>query len=130
MKERILVVDNDPSVLEAWKTRLERGGYEVFTAKSPDEAKELLKKEQIHLAVIDIRLINNKDEKDVSGIDLLRMIKKEFPEVIITTASASTSTKNIIEIRKLGAFYHSDKTDPNILMKEITEALKTKNSIC
>jgi DNA-binding NtrC family response regulator len=53
---RVIVVDDEDVVLDTLTAFLEDGGYQVFTAQEGDEAIEILKKQPIDIAVVDIRL--------------------------------------------------------------------------
>jgi DNA-binding response OmpR family regulator len=83
-KTKILLVDNDLDFLETRREFLEREGYSVITAFSPLAAKEQLEQENADLAIIDIRLLNDDDEKDISGIELAKYASCSIPVVILT----------------------------------------------
>ena len=100
---RILVIDDEPSVTDALRLVIGELGHRVDSAKSGAEAKELLKGSAYELVFTDLRL------PDVSGIDLLALIKSETPntEVIVMTAHGSLDIT--IEAIKRGAFYYIEK---------------------
>lgn len=54
MNARILVVDDEPEVLELLKTALERQGCEVLTTESAIEAESLIVNPSIDLALLDV----------------------------------------------------------------------------
>jgi signal transduction histidine kinase len=97
-KIRILVVDDEPSVRNVLTEVLREDGFEVAEAASGDEAMLLLEKRSFALVISDIVM------PGVSGIDLLRTIKKRFPatEVIIITSQASLDTA--VESLRCGAY--------------------------
>lgn len=82
--KHVLVVDNVDSVLDAVKFNLTQAGYRVFSAQSIQQAKELLAKEIIHVAVVDIHLENDSLVKDRSGFDFARSIPAHIPFIIYT----------------------------------------------
>ena len=57
MKKKIFLVENEPSVRDSLKHLLELKKYSVYVASNPTQAKELLQKKWVHLAIIDLRLI-------------------------------------------------------------------------
>ena len=59
----ILFADNDPDFLQTRAEFLQNEGYEVLFAYSPMEAEQLLNACSIHLAILDIRLSDDDDEK-------------------------------------------------------------------
>lgn len=79
---KILVVDDDLSILRLYKEELEEEGYAVVTASTGVEALELFEKESPDLVSLDIQL------PDVDGIKLLRQMKEKRPRlpVIMSTA--------------------------------------------
>lgn len=81
---KILMADNDPDFLETRREFLEKEGYEVVTASSPLDAQEKFQLADIDLAIVDIRLLNDDDEKDVSGLELAKSIERPLPILILT----------------------------------------------
>lgn len=79
---KILVVDDDLSILRLYKEELEEEGYTVVTASTGVEALEQFEKETPDLVTLDIQL------PDVDGIKLLRQMKEKRPRlpVIMSTA--------------------------------------------
>lgn len=83
-RTKILMADNDPDFLETRREFLEKEGYQVIAAFSPRDAEEKLQQEEIDFAIIDIRLSNDDDEKDVSGLELAKNIAFPLPIIILT----------------------------------------------
>src|SRR5712691_11290861 len=81
---RILIADNVPSDLNVRARFLETCGYEVLRASSLEEAQSLLQDRWLHLAILDIRLVNDNDEKDVSGLTLAESVAPAVPKIILT----------------------------------------------
>lgn len=79
---KILVVDDDLSILRLYKEELEEEGYAVVTASNGVEAMEQFEKEKPDLVTLDIQL------PDIDGIKLLRQMKEKRPRmpVIMSTA--------------------------------------------
>lgn len=84
-KKRVLYADNDRNYLDARSEFLEIEGYQVVKAYSPEEAKRILEQENIHLAILDIRLVDDNDEGDISGILLAKDERyKRVPKIFVT----------------------------------------------
>ena len=100
---RILVVDDERSITDAFGMILSQLGHHVDSAKSISEATELLKGSPYDLVFMDLRL------PDGSGIDLLSHVKSDTPytEVVVMTAHGSLDIT--IEAIKRGAFYYLEK---------------------
>ena len=84
-RKRVLYADNDRNYLDARCEFLEREGFEVIKASSPEEAEQALERENIHLAVLDIRLVDDNDDTDISGILLAKDERfKRVPKIFVT----------------------------------------------
>ncbi|MBM9577246.1 response regulator [Leptospira sp. 201903070] len=77
----ILIVEDIHSIREAIKDLL-TGKYRVFDAENYDEAIRILKNEEIHLVITDIRMPGK------TGLDLIKTIQNEFPQVLYTLMTA------------------------------------------
>ena len=85
MKKTILFADNDDGIREKWGEFLIGAGYTVLLAASQQEAKVALEHNKVNLAVIDVRLENDDDEKDFSGLELAAVKKfRHIPKIIFT----------------------------------------------
>lgn len=84
MKYSILLADNDPEILNSVGRYLERQGYDVLRAADPESALALTRDSAPSVAVLDLRLINNKEESDMSGLTLARCLPANIPKIILT----------------------------------------------
>ena len=73
--KRILVVDDDEQVRQIVKKYLKKQGYHVYAAESGAKALSLLEAFQPDLVFLDIVM------PDMSGLDVLPMIKQKYPEL-------------------------------------------------
>ncbi|MCP5101055.1 MAG: response regulator, partial [Chloroflexi bacterium] len=81
----ILLADNNKDFLNTRAEFLEHVGYKVFRAYSPAEAELLLMTARIHVAILDIRLTNDEDERDTSGLTLAKKrLYQAVPKIILT----------------------------------------------
>lgn len=80
----LLLIDNDQRFLNIWKEFLTSHGYEVISATNTQAARELIRAETFNLAILDIRMENDDDENDFSGLDLALEIDPSIPKVILT----------------------------------------------
>jgi DNA-binding response OmpR family regulator len=81
--ERILVVEDEPDILELLQVHLEQSGFKVIGAESGSEALEALRKARPDLVILDLML------PDLSGTEILRVIREEretkgLPVLILT----------------------------------------------
>ena len=85
MSKIILMADNDRNYLDARSEFLEMEGYQVYKAYSPEEAGQVLERENIHLAILDIRMADDNDEGDISGILLAKDERyRSVPKIFVT----------------------------------------------
>lgn len=85
---KILIVDDSEIHLEGMKTILKRSESlnVTATAQTYDEAKQLLRKDNYDLAILDISL-----EEDTDGLDLAQFIKTTYPNMPIIKVMSSLS---------------------------------------
>lgn len=85
MRRRILFIDNDLDFLDVRVRRLQADGFDVQTATDLDQAEELLKRNWVHLAIVDVRMREENDDKDTSGISLAKNPDyAAIPKIILT----------------------------------------------
>lgn len=80
MSEKILIVEDDAGITAGLSYSLTGEGYQVQTAGTMREAREILKKESFDLCLLDLSL------PDGSGYDICREIKKkdDMPVIFLT----------------------------------------------
>jgi len=121
---KILIIDDDPNICKVLSDILRLKGYICVIAHTAREAIEEIEKNNVDIAVIDIKLPDN------SGIEVLKKIKKISPktEAIILTAYASLPTA--IKALDYGAFSYIEKPyNTEHLLNIIKRALERKNLI-
>ena len=92
----VLVVDDEPSVLESLESILE-GRFEVITARSGQEALERLAQEQVDLVFLDIAM------PDMDGLQVLRKIREFDENLAVIMATATDSARKAVEGMQSGA---------------------------
>lgn len=131
-KGRVLIVDNDVDVLELWRQRIEAEGYLVFAVTSPGEAKELIETSRVHLAIIDMKLIDHSDPNDISGIELAKELDPLIVKIILTGYPDMETMKTALgpqSSRKALAFSYVAKDGPTELLQAIKLAFDTEIKI-
>ena len=98
-----MIIDDEEQLVEAFRKKLSRDGFSVSSAYTAREALALMRKHTFDVCVLDIRL------PDMDGVDLLKSIKKNEPnlEIIMLTGHASVDTA--IQSMKLGAYDYLSK---------------------
>jgi len=103
--KKVLIVDDEETLTWSMSKSLskDKDKYEVIIANNGKEALTLLKDNKIDLVISDIRM------PDISGLDLLVKIKKDYPDtkVIIMTAYGSSDVQR--EANRRGSLYYVEK---------------------
>jgi len=79
--KKIMVVDNEPDIVDLTRTVLELGGYQVLTAYSGEECLRTLEKEKVDLVLLDIMM------PGMSGWDVFNRINKKSSDVKVAFMS-------------------------------------------
>jgi DNA-binding NtrC family response regulator len=107
---KILIVDDELIMRESLAGWLERDEYKVDTAASGEEALKKLTQSRFDIMLVDIKM------EGMSGLDVLRQVKNDEPDVAVVMITAYGSISTAIEAMKNGADdYLLKPFDPNEL---------------
>ena len=81
---RVLVVDNDPDFRDSVELLLQARGYTVFATGTRLEAMAIARRERVHIAVLDVRMENDPDHDDISGLMLARQLDPLIVKIMVT----------------------------------------------
>ncbi|MDX2439954.1 MAG: sigma-54 dependent transcriptional regulator [Desulfobacterales bacterium] len=116
---KIFIVDDELVMRKSLSGWLERDGYEVDTAESGEEALEKLKETRFDLLLVDIKM------EGISGLDVLKHVRENDPDVAVVMITAYGSISTAIEAIKNGAYdYLLKPFDPDelgVLIEKIVE---------
>ena len=122
MAAKILVVDDNPDIVEMITVRLEANNYQVITALSGQEALDKIKQEVPDLILLDIAM------PEMDGFEVGRRLKmdpdtKKIPVIMVT---ARSEHKDVLRsITEAGALdYVAKPFRPDILLKRIKDVLR------
>jgi ActR/RegA family two-component response regulator len=90
-KNVILMVDNSVEFLTTRAEYVRAAGFTVLTAATPDEARRLARRKHIDLAVIDLRLLNDDNPDDATGLFLAEELHPRM-RVILNTGFPDVRT--------------------------------------
>ena len=104
--KRILVVDDEKTILLSLSYALKADGIEVITCNKAEWAEKALQNYFFDLVITDVRLSKNGPE---NGLDILELTKKKHPnsKVIVMTAYGSDDVQ--LKAKELGADFYFDK---------------------
>jgi two-component system, response regulator, stage 0 sporulation protein F len=102
--KRILIVDDEPTILLTLSYALQSGDVEVITASRLEPAEEALRRYHFDLVIVDIRMSG---VLGIEGLELLSYIKRHWPhiEVIVMTAYGSDEIKKDAFERGASCYY-------------------------
>ncbi len=103
MQKRILVVDDDESLRWITQTQLQQSGYDAVAAASGAEALEKVRERPPSLIVTDLMM------PGMSGLELLRRVRAENPEILVIVVTAFGTVENAVEAMKAGAYDYITK---------------------
>ena len=100
---KVLVVDDETSILDTLQILLRREGFEVRVAKGGQEALECLDDASPDLVLTDIRM------PGLSGLELLAEVRQRDPEMPVILMTAQASLQSAVQAVNHGAFYYLQK---------------------
>ena len=121
---KVLIVDDEPDILEFMEYNLKKEGYQVLQAKNGKEAVEIAKKEFPHLVILDIMM------PIMDGIEACRVMR-EIPELQNTLITFLTARNE--EYSQLAGFdvgaddYISKPIKPRIMLSRVKALLRRLN---
>ncbi len=98
MRDRVLLVDDDASLLKLLGIRLEAEGYEVFTAESADRAMQALRNSPMEVVITDLRM------EGASGLDLFEQTRHYYPGLPVIIMSAQGTIPEAVTATQRGVF--------------------------
>ena len=102
-KKRILVVDDDQIIRDSLSEFLRLEGYDCRGADSFHHALNELEKQGYHLVLSDVNM------PEVDGFELLRVIRKRYPEIVTIVITGYGTIESAVEAIKMGAYDYLTK---------------------
>jgi len=102
-KKKVLIIDDDQSMLELAEFHLQAQGYESARAETGEEGLKLVEGSRFDVILTDLQL------PDIGGIDVVKRLKEISPDSEIIMISGHGSVAKAVEATKAGAFYFVEK---------------------
>jgi DNA-binding NtrC family response regulator len=115
---RILLVDDDRSLLDILGSLLQLEGHDVVAVPSAHEG--LLKMKE---SKFDLVLADNKMPR-TTGMDMLKVIKEEYPDTKVVIMTAYASVDNTVEAWRLGVFDYLPKPFKLADLRQVIEKVR------
>ncbi len=120
---RILIVDDNPTNLDIFQTRLAVHGYEILTATDGEEALAIAREKQPDLILLDIMM------PKMDGIEVCRHLKADasLPFLPIVMVTAKADSKDIVAgLEAGGDEYLTKPVDQAALVARVKSMLRIK----
>ncbi len=118
MKEKILIIDDEPQVAKLIELKLKNWGYETVSVNDPHKGIETAEKEKPDLALLDIMM------PELDGISVCSEMRKRFKIPVIMISSLNDHSSRH-DAGVFGAIdYVAKPIDDDELKSKIENALK------
>ncbi len=99
----VLILDDEKIVRKTLGAILSEENYNVITAQNGEEAVKIAREVSLNIAIIDIKL------PDISGIDVLRTLKRIDHDMCVIMVTAFATTITAIKALEAGAYDYINK---------------------
>jgi len=96
-KATVVIIDDDPHILELTSLILARKGYHVFTASTARQGMEIISSQAPELALLDYMM------PEMNGLEALREIKARYPDTYVVMFTGMGNEEIAVELMKGGA---------------------------
>ena len=95
---KVLVVDDEESVVVTIKAILQLDGYDVTTTTSGMKARQMVRETEYDLVLTDLRL------EDGDGLDVLKAVREWHPETVTIMLTGYASLESAVQALRAGAY--------------------------
>jgi len=133
---KVLVIDDEINFTEEIEEFLQNQGYISFTANNVHKGRAILKNQDIDLLILDVRL------KGISGLEILKEVKQNYPKLEVIIVSAHGDMDTVINALRNGAidylkkpFRHTDiqiaiqRTRKFLDLQRVIKSMEAKTSL-
>lgn len=100
---RLLIVDDEPSVLSVMTSVLKSGGYFAQPAQGAEKALQMLEQQAYDLIISDLRM------QPIDGMQFMQQVRNDYPDTVFIMMSAYGTVEIAVEAMKEGAFSYITK---------------------
>ncbi|MCD6296446.1 MAG: response regulator [Deltaproteobacteria bacterium] len=117
---KILLIDDEEEFVTTLAERLELRGLQARTALNGEAALQMIKVDTPQIVILDVMM------PGIGGFEVLRRIKKQYPQLPVILLTGRGSTKEGIKGMELGAFdYLMKPLNIEELIKKMQEAIES-----
>jgi len=122
-RPRILLVDDEPSILDSVGMLLTSAGYDVASAKDGFDALLHLKK------VLPDVIISDLNMPQMSGFEFLSVVRRRFPELPVIAMSGAYEEGSAVPGGVIAdAFYAKGRSHPEALFRTVEDLIRTSRA--
>src|SRR5499426_4679190 len=103
VKQRVLVMDDDPAILEVLEMRLSAMGFDVTATSDPRKALEAVEAGRFDLALLDLRM------EPLDGMRVMEALHERQPRLPVLIMTAHGTIQTAVEAVRRGAFDYLTK---------------------
>jgi len=118
MNETILVVDDEPKIVQLARDYLEKSGFKVLTSGDGQQALAITRQERPDLIVLDLML------PGMDGLDICRAIRRESDVPIIMLTARAEETDQLIGLELGADDYITKPFSPRALVARVRALLR------
>jgi DNA-binding response OmpR family regulator len=118
MPKKILLVDDEPEILEICRDYLKASGYDVVTAKDGAQGLSTFRRERPDLIVLDLML------PEMDGLDVCRAVRRESNVPIIMLTARVEETDKLIGLELGADDYMTKPFSPRELVARVNVVLR------
>jgi DNA-binding response OmpR family regulator len=126
-KIQLLLMDNHHDFLDTLAEFLERENYNVLRAYTLEQARNQLAEARVHVAILDIRMVDDTNKRDRSGVDLAK--EPNFREILKIMLTVSDSIEDVLDVLEPiqgvqpAVRYVAKEKDKELLLKAVREVV-------
>jgi len=114
---KVLIVDDEENVRDLIQRILKEAGYEVVTATDGEEAIDALRRTNVGVVLLDIKMPR------MSGMEVLKHITTRRPDISVIMVTGSADAGTAVEAMKMGAYdYVTKPFDGDDLIRKVKMA--------
>jgi two-component system response regulator HydG len=119
---RVLVVDDEPTLLKALEALLRKKGHDVVALESSIVATQRLAQEEFDVALLDVKM------PELSGLELLNAVKHRRPEIEVIMMTGHATVETALAALKAGAYDYLTKPfeDVEVVARGVAKAAERK----
>jgi DNA-binding response OmpR family regulator len=122
MAKRILIIDDEPMILEAVSYNLKQEGYEVISANNGETGLQLAKTETVDLILLDLML------PGINGMDICRILRQSSEVPIIMVTAKEGEIDRVLGLELGADDYITKPFSMRELIARVRTVLKRMNS--